>query len=201
MLTAANYTNQNTNELSNEELDQLIIQIAENKDERAFRRLFDLFYPGMLHLSYHYVKSYTLAQDAVSEVFIILWNNRKELTRIKNFRTYIFVLTKNKSIDMTRNHWIKKRGQFPEDIFMVNTTNSHPEKIFIYQEISRKVKQIIYRMPARCRLVYVLIKQQGLKYKETATILNVSVKAIEKQMGKAMKMLKNGLEEYENDYL
>lgn len=201
MLTATNYTNQNSKELLNGELDSLLERIAENNNEKAFRRLFDLFYPGMIHIAYHYIKSYTLAQDAVSEVFINIWAYRKGLTRIKNFRTYVFVITKNKAIDMARQHWIIKKDRFPDDAFMVNTTNISPEKIFIYQEISRKVKRTIQRMPSRCRLVYVLVKQQGMSYKEAAALLNISVKAIEKHMGKAMKMLKNGLAEYENDYL
>ncbi len=170
-----------------------ILKISKEDDQRAFRYLFDYFYPRLINYSRYMLESKSAADEVISSVFIGIWNNRVRMEKIENIDSYIFRAVKNKSLSYLRD---THRLQFEE----FNTTHStllknveSPESSLINEEIRVEILKALDELPPRCRLVFELVKYDGFKYKEVAILLDVSVNTVENQMGKAMSKLRTRL--------
>ena len=180
-------------------LDLLIRRISLESDEKAFRELFDLFYGKLFEASRIYTKSNYAAQEVVSTVFVKLWNNRKSLYPIESINAYLYVAAKRQSLNHLRdnqNHSQVSIDELESDIIVESKT---PEQTLVNQEMLDKLQVAIQKLPDKCRLVYVMVKEDGLKHREVAEMLNISVKAVEMHVGKALKRIRLEFEQYLDD--
>jgi RNA polymerase sigma-70 factor (ECF subfamily) len=167
-------------------IDQLCLQIAESDDEAAFGILFRSYYPRLLSFAEAILKSREPAEEAVEDVFLRLWENRKVLPAITNLNYYLLVSVKHKALDYLEK--IKKQVVLSlEDVaFEIGETNIDPEATLISAESVRFIRAAINDLPPRCRLIFHLVKEDGLKYREAADLLNISIKTVETQMSLAL---------------
>jgi RNA polymerase sigma-70 factor (family 1) len=167
-------------------INQLCLQIAEHDDEAAFGELFNVYYPKLLLFTEAILKSRELAEEAVEDVFLKLWENRKVLPAINNVNYYLLVAAKHKALDYLEK--MKKQAVISLDEVELEFGDIpiNPENTLISAENIRIIQAIIHDLPPRCRLIFRLIKEDGLKYREAADLLNVSVKTIETQMSLAL---------------
>ncbi|AKP51598.1 RNA polymerase sigma factor [Cyclobacterium amurskyense] len=172
--------------------DRLIKAIAIYNCERSFREFFNIFYPELFETSVYYVKNNLIAEEIVSELFVKLWLKRNSLTEIKNIEAYLFISIKRLSLNYLRQ---KKTPQlYLNDIdteLCVNLRN--PEDQMLSEEELLKIKNAIENLPEKCRLVFLLVKENGLKYKEVASTLDISEKMVEKHISTALKKLRKEL--------
>lgn len=76
----------------------------------------------------------------------------------------------------------------PDDwLVQLNSIYFDPEKLMITEEVFRQIRQAVNDLPPRCRLIFKLIKEDGLRYKEVAEILHLSIKTVEAQMAIALR--------------
>ncbi len=177
-------------------VDELIKRIALESDEKAFKDLFNLFYGKLYEISRIYTRSNYAAQDVVSRVFVKLWNNRKTLYPINSVNAYLFIAVKRQSFNYLRdnhNHTQISIDELETDIAVENKT---PDQVLISQEVLEILHNAIQKLPDKCRLVYTMVKEDGLKYREVSDILNISVKAVEMHVGKALKRIRLEFEQY-----
>src|SRR5436189_2421980 len=116
-------------------LGKLIERIAYNNDPNAYKELFLLYHKRLLNFSITITHSKESAEEVVSDVFLKLWINRSTLSSIENFHLYIYIVTKNLSINRALKE--KKEQSFSLDETVVNTKNIYfdPEQLFITSEI------------------------------------------------------------------
>jgi len=109
---------------------------------------------------------------------------------------YLFKATRNQVI----NHLKHKKVEKISDLVDINTistdSNKTPESIFREMECSKTIQGLIERLPARCKLIFLMKKEDGFTYNEIAEILDISVKTVETQMGRALRYLRENLTEY-----
>ena len=176
------------------EIVELSLSVAERDDQTAFRKLFTHFYPGLFSFALAYVKDRQEAEEIAEDVFVRLWENRKMLPAIRNLTYYLYVATKNASLNSLRK---KKRSlelsmeEVGEDIAGLERT---PEMTLISEEILQKIEAVIKELPPKSQLIFRLIKEEGLKYKEVAELLNISVKTVETQMSLSLSKITKGLQ-------
>ena len=182
-----------------EKIDALIAKIAREDDPVAFRDFFDLYYGRLIKLAYYYTGSRYDAEEIVSSVFIGIWNNRIKLPKIKRIEAYLFTAVKNRYFNFIRDN--KKGHHLSLDVlkeeFQVEFNN--PNALLLEKELRNKILEVINGLPPRCRLIFELVKDSGLKYREVADLLDISVKAVEAQVSKAMRILKKELYTYSQD--
>ena len=155
-----------------------IIKIAVEEDQRAFRRLFDYYYPKLINYSRYLLESKSSADEVMSNVFISLWKNRSRLDKIDNFDAYVFRAVRNKSLSHLRDlHRLQITKLNIEESTLTKTVHS-PESMLINSELRKVILQALDKLPPRCRLVFELIKQDGFKYKEVAELLDVSINTV-----------------------
>ena len=173
---------------SNKELQKIKEKIASG-DQNAFRQLFNLYSKKLTRFATAIVKSNDAAREIVDEVFIKLWRNKNKITTIQNLSVYLYTATKNTAL----NHLAAKAKENITDSFEFlseqPSDDQSPEKKFITSEILKKINEAIDRLPPRCKVVFKLVREYGLSYKEVAAILNISSKTVDAQMMIAVKQI------------
>ena len=175
-------------------INQLCLQIAESDDEAAFGELFKLYYPRLLLFARAILKNRESAEEAVEDVFLKLWENRKVLPAINNLNYYLLVLVKHKSLDYLEKMKSHALVSFDDVDLDIGAMQMDPETTLISAENIRIIRSVINALPPRCKLIFLLIKEDGLKYRETADLLNVSIKTVETQMSLALSKIGNALQ-------
>jgi len=171
------------------DLAELISHITLYSSENAYRQLFGILYPSLYRFCYCLLRSRELAEETANDVLITLWRNRDKLADIQNIRVYTFVIARNLSLNLL-NRGAKQQLQSLDDIkvdIVLDTMN--PEQLLINGELKKKLESATQALPSRCKLVFKLIKEDGLSYRETAEILNVSVKTVDAHLVTAVKKL------------
>lgn len=172
---------------------QLAIQVAEKNDENAFKMLFQKFYAGLLSFATSVIKDQQMAEEVVEDVFIKLWENRETLPTITNLSYYLYVATKHASLNCIQKRKKDKAVSISgfEEAFQFGFSN--PASEMITGENLRVIEGAINNLPPRCRLIFRLIKSEGLSYAQVSSLLNLSIKTIEAQMTIALKKLGENL--------
>lgn len=173
---------------------QLCLQIAESDDERAFGELFRWYYPRLLSFAEALLNSREPAEEAVEDVFLKLWENRKVLPAINNLNYYLLVSVKHRAFDYLDKMKKHTLVSFEDLSFDIAEMSLNPESTFISTENIRIIQAAINSLPPRCKLIFHLVKEDGLKYREAADLLNVSVKTVETQMSLALRKVGEALQ-------
>ena len=167
-------------------------------DDKAFESLFYSLNTPLIKFSMMYIHQKEVAEEIVSDVFVKCWINRKSLGEVRNIDTYLFVAVKNQSL----NH-LKKYSHI--HLVQVEDTNEvrfvkpfTPQEALEKKELLFKMERSIEELPQQCRIIFRLIKEEGIKYKEVAEILNISPRTVQTQLFRAMKKLSLVLADYLN---
>lgn len=175
--------------LSSEEIKNLQHEIAVNGNEQAFGQLYMVFMPKLLQFAMSIIKNKELAEEIVSDVFIKLWQNKERLAEIENFKLYLYVSVKNISINYLSRHFRKNVLPVDEMDVKISSVQYNPEQILLSSEIVNKINVAINALPPKCKVIFKLAKEDGLKYKEIAHLLNISIKTIDNQMTIAVRKI------------
>jgi RNA polymerase sigma-70 factor (ECF subfamily) len=143
-----------------------------------------------------YVHDLDTAKDLVHNVFINLWEKREDIDPNKSVKSYLFTAVYNRSLNHIRDH--KKFHN--EDISeyhdrLAGTQEDYYDKVES-SELSARIKNAIDTLPERCREIFLLNRFEEMKYKEIAEKLDISIKTVEAQMSKALKILREQLTDY-----
>lgn len=183
-------------QLSKDEIKGLLIRISREDDEKAFKELFDAFYGRLVETALFYVDDSAVVQEIVSDVFIKMWNSRSKIEHIENIGAYLFIATKRQSLNYIRDN--RKRNHIGLEELGISTVVDirSPEKIILTREFLDVLNRAVNDLPSKCRLVYAMVKDDGMKYQEVAEILDISVKTVEMHVGKALRRIKIAFEHY-----
>lgn len=158
-------------------------------DQDAFRQLFNFYCKKLIQFSTSIVKSNEAAREIVDEVFIRIWRNRAQITAIGHLRVYLYTAVKNTSLNYLSNKATQNITE-PFDFFTVEPVDEvSPERKMISAETVRKINAAIESLPPRCRMVFKLVREDGLSYKEVGEILNISPKTVDAQMVIAVRQI------------
>ena len=177
----------------------LLKKIAREDCENAFRSFFDHFYPRLFELALYYTKNSSLAEEAVSDVFLKVWTNRQHLDRISDIQAYLFIAVKRQSLNYLRRIPSVPFLNVHDQKHNYSIDDRNPESILVSQEMLQAVSRSIQRLPEKCQLVFKLVKEENLKYKEVAHLLQISEKTVEMHVGNALKKIRNDLKRLENE--
>jgi len=171
------------------DLNDLIRCVVLYNSETAYRQFFSCLFPSVYRFCFFLLRSRELAEEVASDVMITLWRNRVKLQEVSNIKVYAFVIAKNLSLNMlSRNHQQQSVSLDHLDLDIVLDALD-PEQILINGELKKKLELATQRLPGKCKLVFKLVKEDGLSYKETASILNISTKTVDAHLVAAVKKL------------
>jgi RNA polymerase sigma-70 factor (ECF subfamily) len=134
-----------------------------------------------------------MAEEVVSDVFISIWERRQQMEDIKNLRVYLYICTKNTALKYLLKQ--QKHTAITIDDLKVELESLHnnPEQLLLTAEMRNRIQAAVNQLPPRCKIIFKLIKEDGLKYREVAEILNLSVKTIDNQLATALRKIGNAI--------
>lgn len=164
-------------------------------DKTAFERLFKDEFKGLVLFAVQYVKDYEAAREIVQEAFIGLWAKREQIDLSRPVKTYLSTTVRNRSLNYLRdNKKFDTRLLSQENLYPL-ASYEQTDRI-VEKELRDQIHEAISELPDRCREVFLLSRNEHLKYQAIADRLQISVKTVETQMSKALQHLRIRLKEY-----
>jgi RNA polymerase sigma-70 factor (family 1) len=166
------------------------------EDMKAYRELYDMLFPGLHRFSWTFVKSKEVAEEIVSDVFIKVWQIRARLTEIISLKEYLYIITKNFSLNYLTRSYKNSTVSLDEIDVELMVNMGTPEDLYISEDIMKQVRSITAQLSPRCKIIFQLVKEDNLSYKEVAAILNLSVFTVRNQLSIAVRKISSALPKY-----
>jgi len=183
-------------EMLDTEIRYLLNDIALNSSRASFKRLYLAYYGKLFNLAKSLVKQDELAEEITDDVFMNLWGRRASIAEINNFTYYCYTSVKNKSLTCLSKNRLKSVNIDDIKVDVADSGVTGEDKL-VYEDLTKLINTTLNKLSEQCRLVFKLIKEDGLKYREVAELLDISIKTVEYHMGNALKTLAQGLKDTE----
>jgi RNA polymerase sigma-70 factor, ECF subfamily len=167
---------------------------TQNGDEKAFQVLFRKYYPALCHFACQFLNDIDFAEEVVQEVFVRIWEKRMVLNVETSVKHYLFRSVRNHCFNQLQHEKIKK--QYANKVLRSMYQEIDTEQYFIDTDIVQRIEKAIESLPPRRKEIFKLSREQGMKYKEIAECMGISVKTVEVQMGLALKYLRVELKDF-----
>lgn len=176
---------------------ELILKISQG-DKRAFTILFDGYYKTLAAYIFKLTESLEVTEEIVQDVFIKIWLKRESLSEINSFSNYIFILSRNKTLNFLRQQ-ARYATHFQPLEKEQEATIGAEEENDSYEDFRILIDQAIERLPQQQKLIYQLSRFEKLKYNDIATRLNLSAETVKKHMYLATKTIKEYVQLHMDD--
>ena len=167
--------------------------MAISDSQPAFKSLYMAYFPKLMRFVSLYVSSSVETEEIVSDTLLAVWSSRNTLPDITNFDSYIYAIARNKVVSYYRIKQIKKVDLEENDIDLFIHTDTTPEEELINKESIARLNAAINSLPNKCKLAFKLVREDKLKYREVATILDISIKTLEAHLATAVRKLRETL--------
>jgi RNA polymerase sigma-70 factor (ECF subfamily) len=165
------------------------------RDQTTFERLFKTYFKQLHAYAFTMLRDEADAEEMVQQVFFKLWERNETLSVSGAAGAYLYRAVHNESLNFIKHRKVKSSHQLHVAYSMKNEVE-HPAKKIIAGELEKKIHAALEELPEQCRSIFQLSRFEELKYREIAGKLGISVKTVENQMGKALKLLRLKLADF-----
>lgn len=179
-------------------VDKAMLNSLNKGDEDFYRTLFDALQPALVRYATEYVIDTDMASNIVQEAFLKLWEKRKQIKVGTVLNAYLYKSVRNNCLNYLRHLKVadKYAGQLNAVSLNYEALKDKSAERLLEAEIMERLQKAVEKMTPQCRNVFVLSRFEGKSYKEIAQELNIAEKTVENQMGKALKVARNELQEF-----
>lgn len=165
-------------------------------DISLFQQLFDSYFQSLVTYAFRFVNDWQAAEDITQDVFMALWVKKEDVDFDQPVKPYLYRAIYNRSINYLNSALMQKRIEGVDTIDeLINqeilSYNQHDA--LLLKEITAEINNFVETLPPQCRNVYKLSREENLKNKEIAARLDISEKAVEKHITKALTEIRNHL--------
>jgi len=173
--------------------DEVLLQLMSSDDQEAFALIYRRYWEGLFITAAKVLRGKQEAEDVVQDVFLSLWNRRKELHIEGSLAAYLQTSVRYKAI-----HYIEKNITRKDYLALltdvaVNTLTPSADLQFQLKEVQQTIREVIAKMPPKMQEVYRLSRHEHLTHKEIAEKLGISVETVKKHIQHALQLIKNAL--------
>ncbi|MDU1890381.1 MAG: RNA polymerase sigma-70 factor [Dysgonomonas sp.] len=169
----------------------------------SFSDVYISYYSKLIRFAKEYVTVNEDAENIIQDVFLKLWERQDALHLIENMNAYLFKLVRNKSLDHLKHKYsVGKCNKSVQDSFememmlKIQSLDRFNEIFFSERNMEDIISEAVNSLPSKCRKIFMLSRNEGLKYREISENLNISVNTVENQMSIALKKLRIKLKDY-----
>lgn len=164
--------------------------IAEKTEitSKKFRKIYCDLYPRLLSFSLKYVKDQFVAEEVVEECMLYLWERRMDLEPVKDLKSYLYTMVKNKCFSYLRNNY----KEIPLETANYETI-SQEDQYIIEEETHAILMKAVEELPEKCKKVFKMSCIDGMKYKDIASEMDITVNTVKSQRSRAIELLKRSL--------
>ena len=175
--------------------DQQVFSDIQSGDTASFEMLFKTHYDPLCRFALSYLQDPDDAEETVQAVFIGFWEKRQTIQVDTSLKAYLYRSVRNACLNEIKR--VKVRKLHADSMMVEGEPQSQPsDHLAIRQELEEKIQEALQTLPEQCRLIFKMSRFEELKYQEIADQLNLSIKTVENQMGKALKIMRTQLKDY-----
>jgi RNA polymerase sigma-70 factor (ECF subfamily) len=175
--------------------DATIIQLLKRRDETGFEQVFKFYFKNLHRYALTILQDHDQAEDIVQNVFYKLWDKMDSLNFQDSLAAYLYRAVYNESLNHLKHKKVKLTYQTHITRSMKDQTDGAHKKV-MFSELERRLQKAINELPEQCRTIFQMSRFEELRYLDIAQRLGISVKTVENQMGKALKLLRTRLIDY-----
>ena len=166
---------------------------------RYFSEIYKEYYPKLLRFACDFVPCREDAENLLQDAFMELWKNSDHIHEIQNMNAYMFRLVRNRCLDYLK-HKVHERA-YEEAVVIerkaaMDTLDMMGDAGLMAGELSGILNNAIQNLPPRCREIFLLSREEGLRYSEIAEQLSLSENTVSVQLGIALKRLRAVVDTY-----
>jgi RNA polymerase sigma-70 factor (ECF subfamily) len=173
-------------------LDVLISELSKNNDS-ALEELFNYYYPRLYNFSKAFLKIENGIDDILQEVFVKIWENRKNIKSKETFNAFIYTITRNLLLNELRSR-LNNQKLMTEIQKNAVAEEFASVQLIEYKEMSTKITEVINQLPDRQKEVFKLSREDGLSHKEIAEKLGITTKTVEYHIAQSKDILRAKLQ-------
>jgi RNA polymerase sigma-70 factor (ECF subfamily) len=166
-----------------------LIDRLQQRDETAFEQVFKANFKSLHAYALSMLKDEATAEEMVQNVFYKLWERTDTISIPGSLRAYLYRAVHNESLNYLKHRKVRSQHQLYVSHRMNEHTDTASKKVQL-KELEKKLAEALNELPEQCRTIFQLSRFEELRYREIADRLNISVKTVENQMGKALKLLR-----------
>ncbi|MBF4473617.1 MULTISPECIES: RNA polymerase sigma factor [Flavobacterium] len=183
---------------SNIDENKILLELSQGS-ELAFTNIYNQYKNIVYSTAFRITKSKVQSEEAVQDIFLKIWQNRKNLTEINNFENYIYIIS--------RNHLFNSIKKIAREANMIAEINPN-ENSFIDTDNNIKdeqyntiLNQIVEQLPPQQQKVYKMAKWDGLSHQKIGEHLGISTETVKKHMAQALKFVRLKISPYMNIFM
>jgi RNA polymerase sigma-70 factor (ECF subfamily) len=162
-------------------------------DIAAFEDLFKTYYQALVGYGRTILKDKDEAEDIVQQVFVTIWEKRSEMEVHTSFKGMMYRAVQNACLNRIKHQTVRR--SHAKEVIMTGSSSFSQQDIQ-YKELQKKIDESIDQLPEQCARIFRMSRFDELKYQEIADKLGLSVKTVENQMGKALKLMRENMKDY-----
>lgn len=163
-------------------------------DKKIFKEIFNTYYEPLVRFCMQRIKNQQDAEEIAQDIFVNLWSKREEISITSSLSGYIFRSARNRIINLSQHEKVKINHR--EQVIARSNESGYETDHFTKKEIGLLVKETVNSMPEKRKKVYLLSRNQGLKYTQIGEQMNISVKTVEAHISAALNQLRTTLKDY-----
>lgn len=173
----------------------LLTRIKEG-DIKAFEEVFRRYYTPLCWHAAGITGDMASAEEIVEELFYLFWKDRGRLQIFQSLKSYLYKAVRNEALQHCEHKAVKER--YREYVLAGNAPGevSDPQRQLEYEELQGIIRHTLDRLPGRRLRIFQMHRMEGKKYAEIASSLSLSVKTVEAEMTKALRTLRNEIDNY-----
>jgi len=194
-LTGIAYIEPNHHPLRMEVNEAGLIALLGKQDEKAFEDVFKTYYGSLHAYAFTLLKDEPMAEEMVQNVFFKLWDRSGTITISGSVAAYLYRAVHNECLNYLKHLKVRSEHQLHVSHRAGHNTDSASGRLHL-KELDERLRQALNDLPEQCRTIFQLSRFEELRYREIADRLGISVKTVESQMGKALKILRSKLVDF-----
>ena len=177
-------------------IQDLLLRISK-EDMDAYETLYNYFFSPLYTFALSIIHSRQVAEEIVSDVFIKIWQSKASLPEIKNINVYLYTSIRNRCFDYASKERRLTIPVFqPEDWDNIKIELKNPLDYCISSDLIQKINMAVNQLPAQCKMIFKLVKEDGLSYKQAAEVLQISPLTVRNQLMIAVRKMGEALPSY-----
>ncbi len=175
--------------------EQQHLQKLKNGDITVFEMFFRAYYQPLCNYAYTFVQDRDEAEEIVQSAFLSVWEKRESIEIRTSLKSYLYTMVRNACLNVIKHEKIKQK-HIGEELATAERSYDSVSQRVNSSELETRIQVSMEKLPEQCRLIFKLSRFEELKYAEIADQLNISVKTVENQIGKALKIMREELKDY-----
>lgn len=176
--------------------DLFVLAKIKEGDVKAFEEVFRLYYSPLCLYAASMTGQMEVAEEIVEELFYVFWKDKEKLHVFRSIKSYLYGAVRNQSLQYLEHMEVMKRHQETVLSSPLHASAADPQELIEYKELQVLIHKTLEQLPPVRRRIFCMHRMEGKKYAAIASLLGLSVKTVEAEISKALRVLRKEIENY-----